>query len=151
MSISNLFGPNDYKLFTENITIGNSNTPFNIYLESGYFTNLTGPYPSPVSVDGLYRQIDRTFVISLGTITLPGGGSGVAGPIIFTTPVPLINVWTDLYFQIWVINSGETVQGTLKIAGGTGIITVYVGFNGNFSTSGNCGFWGFSITYASFL
>lgn len=149
MSISNLEYPNDYNIICKSINIGNTGTPFQKYVNTSYSSNISGPFAAPIAISaGLYRQLDRTYNISIAGTT---STSTIAAPITFVTPLPSTNVWTDMYFPIWVTNNNVTVAGTLKIAGGTGIMTVYVGFNSNFSNTGTCGFPGFSITYGSFL
>lgn len=147
MSISNLFQPNDFDLKCKSITFAGGSA-FQKYVEAGYGNTLTGPFAAPVPTSGgLYRQLDRVYSLSLGQTT---GTSTVAAPITLGTPLPTTNMWADLNFPIWVIDNGVTVPGTFRIAFGTGIATIYVGFNGNFSNVGTCGFPGFSVTYGSF-
>jgi hypothetical protein len=148
MSISNLEYPNDVNIYVKSMDIGNTGTPFQKYVSTSYSSNLSGPFAAPIPISGgLYRQIDRTYNVSISGTT---GTSTIAAPITFTSALST-NVWTDMYFPIWVTDNNVQVAGTLKIAGGTGIMTIYVGFNGNFSNVGTCGFPGFSVTFGSFL
>lgn len=147
MSIANLEQPNNFNLFCNSITPGPTSNAFQKYVQTTYNSDITGPFAAPINTSGLYRQIDRDYVIAIvGT----SGVSTIAAPITFVTPLSSTNIWAEMNFPIWVIDNGVTVAGNLKIAAG-GIMTIYVGFNGNFSNVGTCGFHGFSINYASFI
>lgn len=151
MSISNLFEPNDYNLFANSINFGNpANSPFQKYVNTGYENTLTGAcFAAPVATSGLYRQLDRVFSLSFDETT--AAGTGVASAITLGSPLPNTNMWADLNFPIWVTENSIQVAGTFNIAAGTGIATIYKGFNGTFSGVGVTGFPGFSITYGAFF
>jgi hypothetical protein len=148
MSLQNLEFPNEYNIFTGSLSFGEpAGSAFQAYQQTGYTSTLTGPYAAPVGpVTGLYRQIDRTFVISVsGTVAT----ASIAAPITLTTPCPHIP-YTNLYFPIWVVDNGSTVAGTLEI-NTSGIMTIYTAFNSNFSGSGSTGFQSFSVSFPSYL
>ena len=152
MSISNLEYTNDINLFCKSMNFGNpSNSAFQKYVQTGYGNTLTGAcFAAPVPLSGgLYRQLDRVFSLSFSATSAVG--TGVASAITLGTALPNTNMWADLNFPIWVIENGIEVAGTLNIAFGTGIATIYKGFNGTFSGVGVTGFPGFSVTYGAFI
>jgi hypothetical protein len=154
MSIANLEQTNNIDLFCGSMTFGEGSSAdtenrFQVYQQVTYANTMTGPFAAPVTLaGGLLRQLDRVYSISVSATT---GTFNSAAPITFVTPFQTSpTMWADLYFPIWVTNNGVQVAGTLYIAHLTGIITIYVGFNGNF-TAGVCGFPGFSVTFGAFI
>lgn len=151
MSIQNIEVPNNLLLYCNGINIGNTGTPFQKYVQIAYGNTLTGAcFTSPITISGgLFRQLDRVFNLSISATAAVG--TGVPSPIVLGTPLPTTNMWADMNFPIWVIENNITVPGTFNIAFGTGVATIYKGFNQPFSGVGTTGFPGFSVTYGSFF
>lgn len=134
---------NQYPLNVPSISFNNGSL-LSTYISDGYSTNITGPFSSGPHL-GLQRVVGGTSHFSVSGVT--GTATGAA-PIVLSqlAPVPSGNV----YFPIWVTDSaGGDQLGTLFISS-TGQVTIYKGFNSNFTGSGTCGFKTFSVSYCSF-
>jgi hypothetical protein len=144
MSIQNIEVPNDISLYCGNISIGGGNS-FNRYNQTDY----DSPFTGVVSGDcvGLARQIDRSYIISIAAFA--GTGSGVAGTINFTDPLPYV-VWSPISIPLWVQDGGVYSMGRCAIDE-DGNIVIYKGYNGNFTATGTCGFDEINIVFASYL
>jgi hypothetical protein len=144
MSVAILEEPNLKNLYCNSLTFGNG-TAFQIYLDQAFSSAVTGIITG--STAGLYRQLDRFYSLSMSGISATG--SGTPGVITFSTALPT-NLWTTpLNFPIWVEDGGVYSVGNLSIGSG-GIITIYKGFNGNFTATGTCGFPEFNISFCSY-
>lgn len=155
MSISNLFEPNNYALFSASMTFGGTpgatgmgQSSFQTYRQESLNFGATGAIGATGLV-ALYRQLDRSYVMTMAGVAVTG--SGVAGPIVLSPPLPT-NLWTaaPFNFPIWIEDGGVFSAGNCVIDS-SGVITIYKGYNGNFTATGVCGFPTFSITFASFI
>jgi len=145
MSVAILEEPNLKNLYCNSITFGNGSA-FQKNVNEGFSSAVTGIITG--STVGLYRQLDRFYGLSISSTIATGSGS--AGVITFSTALPT-NLWTSpLNFPIWVVDGGTYSIGNLSI-GSNGIITIYKGFNGNFTGTGNCGFPEFNISFCSYI
>lgn len=170
MSISNLFSPNDYDLFCDNLTANSSTiTTFNTTTVNATTVNAVtvnsttdntnvlnyltpaAAYSSPLSgkgagqgtVTGFITRVGKTATLQVNSFSAPLAG---AGGIIFSTVLPFLpRIATNI--PINVIDSGANVSGTANIDA-TGLVTLFVDFNTGFNAAVVvCGWNAFSITY----
>jgi hypothetical protein len=142
MSIADLNGQNISvnNVVTNSVNFGDS--ALDIYVQTGLSSEFSGPFTNPIPATGLYRIFGKTAYISINGIS----GTSISG--IFMTfgttifPAPVQNV----YFPIYVIDNGVTVQGTCVI-GSNGIMAIYNGFNSAFTPSSTIGFQNFTVYY----
>jgi hypothetical protein len=116
----------------------------NYSLNIGFGGTTTSVFTVPIFFTGLQRRDGRFTVLEIdgfqATLNTPG-------VINFTGN--MTNPRNPIVFQVWVINNGITVPGTLQLNGdGTGSISV--GYLGNF-TAGTVGIQPTAVCYCHYL
>lgn len=124
MSISNLLTENDYKIFAENITLGNpgatGSAPLDTNISSVFSSTAIGPFNA--NVTGFFRVVGGMAVLQINNFT---GNSVADVPITFGTSVPIPPI-SEIRNVIGVQRAGTNTTGTVQIDA-SGNITIYVG------------------------
>jgi hypothetical protein len=148
MSVAILEQPNEKTLFCGTISFGTDTaiqSAFEVYYQTSSTPSVSGVITGVVPF--FYRQIDRSYVISVGGISVAGTGPGI---ITFSNPLPTNLFNTPLNFPIWIQDGGQYSIGNFQINAG-GIMTISKAYNSNFTGTGTCGFPEFNVVFASFL
>jgi hypothetical protein len=148
MSIANLEVPNFYNLFANTVSlvqglILNGGQALQKYLENNYGTLVSGPFTSGVLL-ARFRQIGKVCFIEMPTVS---GTSTAATIFTFSVLIPQAPS-QNLFFPIDITDNGTASVGTLNISN-TGLMTISVGFNSNFTGAGTAGFNAFSVSYCT--
>lgn len=154
MSVAILEQPNTKQLYTGSLTFegfpGSAvvQSPFQSYYETGLELGATGAVGA-TGIPALYRQIDRSYIMTVAGIGATG--SGATGTIVLSPALPT-NLWPASPFAnaIWIEDGGVYSMGNCSI-GSNGVMTIYKGYNGNFTATGQCGFPTFSVSFASYI